>query len=105
MENTKVEPKYMKTARRIAKATWDACKTKKSRAGRTRCVAKAFKEFGERVRSEAICMMMILKAGYGMTSPEFKCAKSRFDELLKDVERGYAIGNAWLEIANKENAK
>ena len=103
MKNTKVEPNYMKTARRIAKAAWECRQTKKSRESTTRYVAKAFKDYEKKIQSEAICVAMILKCGYGTTSPQFKCAMKRFKELVKSLERGYATGNAWLELVNKEN--
>ena len=101
MENTKkVEPKYMPKARKIAKAAWDACKTKKCRANRTKIVKAAFKEHEKNIRSETVCLMAIIKAGYGLTSPEFKCAMKRFKNLIAAAEHSFAMGNAWMELVN-----
>ena len=102
METTKVEPKFMKKARRIAKAAWDACKTKKCRANRTRIVKSAFKEHEKNIKSESICLMALIKAGYGLTSPEFKRAMKRFNDLIAAAEHGFAMGNAWMELVNAE---
>ena len=96
----KVVPAYTKTAKKIALAVWNASKTKKVRARRTRNVELAFKEFESKMKEHALHMFMVLKCGYGVRSPEFKTAKKQFNELVKMVERGCATGNAWLEIAD-----
>lgn len=96
----KIEPKYMKKARRFAKIVWDNCKTKKRREDRTRVVKDALKEHEKNIKSEAICLMTIIKAGYGLTSPEFKCAMKRFKNFITAAEHSFAIGNAWMELVN-----
>ena len=96
----KVIPTYTKTAKRIARATWDASKTKKVRNRRTRIVEKSFKEFEGKMRQQALNMFMILKSGYGVRSPEFRNAMKNFKGLVNAIEHGCATANAWLEIAN-----
>ena len=98
----KVEPKYMKTARRVARAAWNALKTKKCRDITTKCVMKSFKEYERRIQSEINGLTAVLKSGYGTTSPQFKCAMKKFNDLIKGLERGYATGNAWLELVNSD---
>ena len=96
----KVIPTYTKTAKKIARAAWDASKTKKVRNRRIRIVEKSFKEFEDKMRQQTLNMFMILKSGYGVRSPEFKNAMKNFKELVNAIERGCATANAWLEIAN-----
>lgn len=95
----KIEPKYMKKARRYAKVVWDNCNTKK-RKTHTKVVKDALKEHEKNIKSEAICLMAIIKAGYGLTSPEFKCAMKRFKNFITAAEHSFAIGNAWMELVN-----
>lgn len=103
MKNQKVVPTYTNTAKKIAQASWNACKTKKVRDKRTKVVKKSFDEFSDKMQKQTLYMFMVLKCGYGVHSPEFKKAKQGFDELINVVERGCATANAWLEIANASN--
>lgn len=101
-ETTKVVPTYTKMAKKIAKAAWDASRTKKCRENRTRLVKKALKDFSDKMQGQALHIMMVLKSGYGVRSPEFKSAMKGFKELVKAVEHGCATANAWLELANAD---
>ena len=99
-ETKKVVPTYTKTAKKIAKGAWEASKSEKARAARTKIVEKSFDEFWDNMQNHALRMFMVLKCGYGVHSPEFKVAQKRFNDLVKAVERGCATANAWMELAN-----
>ena len=99
-ETKKVVPTYTKAAKKIAKGAWEASKSAKVRANRTKIVKKSLDEFWNKMQNQALHMFMVLKCGYGVRSPEFKVAQKRFNDLVKVVERGCATANAWMELAN-----
>ena len=99
-ETTKIVPAYTKTAKKIANGVWEASRNAKVRAKRTKIVEKSLDEFWNKMQNQALHMFMVLKCGYGVRSPEFKVAQKRFNDLVKVVEKGCAMANAWLELAN-----
>lgn len=97
---TKVEPKYMKRSRVIARKVWDA--NPKARKSTTKVIQKAYKEYKKELDKHTAHILGVLRSGYGSGDKVFKNAMKDFNDTVKKLEHCYATANAWMELVEAE---